>query len=90
MSYRKDSGGGVLTSVIGEAEYSSYGKEATTKTRQRCQAHLPRHFKTLIKIPGFNHQEIGTKFIDLIDEGFKNYPLFQQTQNLHEFLTCPS
>jgi hypothetical protein len=32
---------------------------------------LPRHFKTLIKIPGFNHQEIGTKFIDLIDEGFK-------------------
>ena len=31
----KDSGGGVLTSVIGEAEYSSYGKEAGTKTRQR-------------------------------------------------------
>ena len=31
----KDSGGGVLTSVIGEAEYSSYGKEAATKTRQR-------------------------------------------------------
>jgi hypothetical protein len=31
----KDLGGGVLTSVIGEAEYSSYGKEAGTKTRQR-------------------------------------------------------
>jgi signal transduction histidine kinase len=31
----KDSGGGVLTSVIGEAEYSSYGKEAATKTRPR-------------------------------------------------------
>jgi hypothetical protein len=32
----KDSGGRVLTSVIiGEAEYSSYGKEAATKTRQR-------------------------------------------------------
>jgi acetoin utilization deacetylase AcuC-like enzyme len=31
----KDSGGGVLTSVIGEAEYTSYGKEAGTKTRQR-------------------------------------------------------
>ncbi|WP_187289585.1 hypothetical protein [Trichormus azollae] len=41
MSYRKDSGGGVLTSVIGEAEYSSYGKEAATKTRQKSQAHLP-------------------------------------------------
>jgi hypothetical protein len=35
-STRKDSGGGILTSVIlGEAEYSSYGKEAATKTRQR-------------------------------------------------------
>jgi hypothetical protein len=31
----KDSGGGVLISVIGEAEYSSYRKEAGTKTRQR-------------------------------------------------------
>jgi hypothetical protein len=31
----KDSGGVVLTSVIGEAEYSSYGKEAATKTRPR-------------------------------------------------------
>jgi hypothetical protein len=31
----KDSGGGVLTSVIGQAEYSSYGKEAATKTRQK-------------------------------------------------------
>jgi hypothetical protein len=30
-----NSGGGVLTSVIGQAEYSSYGKEAATKTRQR-------------------------------------------------------
>jgi hypothetical protein len=35
-STRKDSGGGILTSVIlGEAEYSSYGKEAGSKTRQR-------------------------------------------------------
>ena len=31
----KESGGGVLTSVISEAEYSSYGKEAATKTRYR-------------------------------------------------------
>ena len=35
MRISKDSGGGVVTSVIGEAEYSSYGKEAATKTRQR-------------------------------------------------------
>ena len=35
MSKLGNSGGGVLTSVIGEAEYRSYGKEAATKTRQR-------------------------------------------------------
>jgi hypothetical protein len=66
--------------------YKGYGVTA----QQKCQAHLPPNFKTLIKIPGFNHQEIGTKFMDLIDEGFQNYPLFPQTQNLHEFLTWPS
>ena len=49
-----------------------------------------RHFKKLIKIPGLNHQAIGTKFIDLIDEGVKNYALFQQTQNLDELLTWAS
>ncbi|QXE24230.1 multi-sensor signal transduction histidine kinase [Richelia sinica FACHB-800] len=31
---RKDSGGGVLTSVVWEAEYSNYGKRPATKTRQ--------------------------------------------------------
>ncbi|MBE9054305.1 hypothetical protein IQ243_28720 [Nostocales cyanobacterium LEGE 11386] len=29
----KDSGAGVLTSVVGEAEYSNYGKRPATKTR---------------------------------------------------------
>ena len=47
--------------------------------QDKCQAHLLRHFKKLIKIPGLNHQAVGTQFIDLIDEGFKNYALFQQT-----------
>lgn len=33
-SIRKDSGGGVLTSVIGEAEYINYGEKPALKTRQ--------------------------------------------------------
>jgi transposase len=57
------------------------------KAQHKCQAHLLRHFKKLIKIPGLNHQAIGTQFINLIDEGFKNYALFQKTQNLDEFST---
>jgi transposase len=80
--------GSSYSGVISSDDLTAYNGYAVT-AQQKSQAHLPRHFKTLIKIPGFNHQEIGTKFIDLID-GFKNYPLFQQTQNLHEFLTCPS
>ncbi len=39
----------------------------------------------LIKLPGLNNLDIGEKFINLIDEAFKNYALFQQTQNLLEF-----
>jgi transposase len=81
--------GSSYSDVLSSDDFTAYNGYAVT-AQQKCQAHLPRHFKTLIKIPGFNHQEIGTKFIDLIDEGFKNYPLFQQTQNLHEFLTCLS
>jgi transposase len=59
------------------------------KAQHKCQAHLLRHFKKLIKIPGLNHQATGTQFIELIliDEGFKNYALFEKTQNLYEFLT---
>lgn len=60
------------------------------KAQQKCQAHLRRHFQKLIKLPGLNNQEIGTKFISLIDEGFKNYALFQQSQNLDEFLIWAS
>lgn len=39
----------------------------------------------LIKLPGLNNLDIGSKFINLIDEAFKNYALFQQTQNILEF-----
>ncbi len=39
----------------------------------------------LILIPGLNNKEIGSAFVSLIDEGFKNYALFQQTKNIDEF-----
>ena len=41
----------------------------------------------LIKLPGLNNQEIGKSFVNLIDEAFKNYALFQQTQNILEFFS---
>ena len=60
------------------------------KAQQKCLAHLRRHFKKLIKLPGLNNQDIGTKFISLIDEAFKNYALFQQNQNIDEFFSWAS
>ncbi len=42
-------------------------------------AHLRRHFKQLIQIPGLHNQAIGEAFIDLIDEAFKNYAQWVET-----------
>ena len=60
------------------------------KAQQKCLAHLRRHFKKPIKLSGLNNQEIGTFFISLVDEAFKNYALFQHNQNSDEFLSWTS
>ena len=57
------------------------------KAQQKCLAHLRRHFKKLIQLPGLNNQKIGEKFVKLIDEAFKSYSLFQQNQNISEWFT---
>jgi transposase len=75
--------------VLSSDDYSAYNGYAV-KAQQKCLAHLRRHFKKLIKLPGLHNQEIGAKFISLIDEGFQNYALFQQTQNIEQFLSWTS
>ena len=57
--------------VLSCDDFTAY-KGDLVKAQYKCQAHLLGHFKKLIKISGLNHQAIGTQFIDLIDEGFKN------------------
>jgi transposase len=81
--------GSTYEGVLSSDDYSAYNGYPV-KAQQKCLAHLRRHFKKLIKLPGLNNQEIGAKFISLIDEGFKNYALFQQTQNIDEFLNWTS
>ena len=75
--------------VLSSDDYSAYNGYAV-KAQQKCLAHLRRHFKKLIKLPGLNNQQIGTKFLKLIDEAFKNYASFQQSQNIDEFLNWAS
>ncbi len=81
--------GSCYEGVLSSDDYSAYNGYPV-EAQQKCLAHLRRHFKKLIQLPGLNNQEIGAKFISLIDEGFKNYALFQQTQNLAQFLSWTS
>jgi transposase len=75
--------------VLSSDDYSVYNGY-DVQAQQKCLAHLRRHFKKLIKLPGLNNQEIGNHFIKLIDEAFKNYGLWQQNQERLEFLTWAS
>src|SRR4028119_941128 len=75
--------------VLSSDDYSVYNGY-DVKAQQKCLAHLRRHFKKLIKLPGLNNQKIGEKFIKLIDEAFKNYSLFQQNQNISELFAWRS
>jgi transposase len=47
--------------------------------QQKCLAHLRRHFKKLIILPGLHNQAIGEAFVDLIDEAFRNYARWFKT-----------
>lgn len=69
--------------VLSSDDYSVYNGY-DVKAQQKCLAHLRRHFKKLIQLPGLNNQKIGEKFVKLIDEAFKNYSLFQPNQNISE------
>ena len=47
--------------------------------QQKCLAHLRRHFKKLIILPGLHNQAIGETFVNLIDEAFRNYGRWFET-----------
>jgi transposase len=64
--------------VIISDDFSVYnGYQAFAQ--QKCLAHLRRHFKKLIQLPGLHNQAIGEAFVDLIDEAFKNYGRWFET-----------
>ncbi len=75
--------------VLSSDDYSVYNGY-DVKAQQKCLAHLRRHFKKLILIPGLNNLEIGKVFIALIDEGFKNYAKFQHNQDVLQFFAWAS
>jgi len=64
--------------VLSSDDFSVYNGYAVA-AQQKCLAHLRRHFLKLIKLPGLHNQAIGEAFVNLIDEAFKNYRLWQET-----------
>lgn len=64
--------------VIISDDFSVYnGYQATAQ--QKCLAHLRRHFKKLIQLPGLHNQAIGEAFVSLIDEAFRHYAQWFET-----------
>ncbi|MEA5564368.1 IS66 family transposase [Anabaena sp. UHCC 0399] len=66
------------TGVFSSDDFSVYNGYAVTD-QQKCLAHLRRHFKKLIQLPGLHNQVIGEAFVDLIDEAFRHYALWFET-----------
>ncbi|MEH2119113.1 IS66 family transposase [Nostoc sp.] len=66
------------TGVLSSDNFSVYnGYQAVAQ--QKCLAHLRRHFKKLIQLPGLHNKAIGEAFVDLIDEAFSNYARWFET-----------
>lgn len=70
--------GAKYTGVISSDDFSVYNGYAVAD-QQKCLAHLRRHFKKLIILPGLHNQAIGEAFVDLIDEAFRNYAQWFET-----------
>ncbi|MHC0067376.1 IS66 family transposase [Nostoc sp. UIC 10890] len=66
------------TGVLSSDDFSVYNGYPAF-AQQKCLAHLRRHFKKLILIPGLHNQAIGETFVNLIDEAFSNYARWFET-----------
>lgn len=70
--------GAKYTGVLSSDDFSVYNGYAVAD-QQKCLAHLRRHFKKLIQLPGLHNQAIGEAFVNLIDEAFRNYAQWFET-----------
>ena len=83
-----------LTKQLGEGfngvlcsdDYSVYNGYPVS-AQQKCQAHLRRHFKKVLKLGYGNNPALGQAFLDLIDEAFAQHRQWRQTQDTSAYLT---
>jgi transposase len=70
--------GAKYAGVLSSDDFSVYNGYQVV-AQQKCLAHLRRHFKKLIILPGLHNQAIGEAFVDLIDEAFSSYAQWFKT-----------
>ena len=68
--------------VLSSDDFSVYNG-CQVKAQQKCLAHLLRHFKKVLGLPGQNNNAaVATVFIELINEAFKQHRLWREQGEL--------
>ena len=68
--------------VLSSDDFSVYNG-CSVKAQQKCLAHLLRHFKRVLKLPGNNNNvTVATVFIELINEAFNQHRLWREGGDL--------
>jgi transposase len=75
--------------VLSSDDFSVYNGYPAV-AQQKCLAHIRRHFKSLIKLPGLNNLAIGEVFVGLINDVFNHYRSFQTSGDIKAYIewTC--
>jgi transposase len=68
--------------VLSSDDFSVYNG-CHVKAQQKCLAHLLRHFKKVLALPGHNNNAaVAAVFIELINEAFKQHRLWREQGDL--------
>jgi transposase len=73
--------GAEFTGVLSSDDFSVYNG-CQVKAQQKCLAHLRRHFKKVLELPGENNAVVAKVFLGLIDEAFTQHRLWRENQEL--------
>jgi len=67
--------------VLSSDDFSVYNG-AKVAVQQKCLAHLRRHFKKVLGLPGNNNAAVAQIFLSLIDEAFRAHESWRKTRDL--------
>ena len=71
-----------FSGVLSSDDFSVYNGCAV-QAQQKCLAHLLRHFKKVLGLPGQNnHAVVASVFIELINEAFQHHRLWREHRDL--------